>query len=193
LTRGDPRYLHASHAQNGNESELLVATHVESLDKEDRKQRKAKVAHCENSRHHICKGYDDVHADACTFCSKCSGPEEFDWAALEHCEEAVDHTHHDAGVDDDMGDTTEELLSDGRIAKQREADGYFGPDHTQAVGEVANPPKLEAGVSIEMSRNRVVRTLNAIIMLPGVRSLVSLPVPVRAPPIAQALFSVCIS
>jgi hypothetical protein len=110
--------LHASHAKNGNQSELLVSTHVEPFDQKDRKEREAEVANCKYGRHSICECYYNVHANACTVRSQGSSPEVIDWAALEHGEETVDHTHHHASIYNDVSDATERPLEDGRIAEQ---------------------------------------------------------------------------
>lgn len=64
--QGNLACLHASHAENGNQSELLVSTHVKPFDQKDRKEREAEVANCKYGRHRICKGYYDVHANAGT-------------------------------------------------------------------------------------------------------------------------------
>lgn len=111
-------YLHASHAENRDESKLLVSTHIESLDEENGEYREAKVADSKNGRHYIGEGYDNVHADAFTCRSKCSGPEEIDWIALEHCKETVHHAHHNTSVDNDVSGATKELLRDRRISEQ---------------------------------------------------------------------------
>lgn len=142
--RRDFEYSHACHAQNGDESELLIPTHVQVLDEEDWEGRKCEVADCEDSRHHIGENYDDVHADACSHFSKCPVPKELNRVALECGEETVHHTHNDAGVDDGVGDDARLSMGCGRVTEERQANRDFGPYHGKAVREVTHPPELSS-------------------------------------------------
>lgn len=98
-----------------------------------------------------------------------------------------------------MGDAAVGSLSNGCVAEKGEADGEFGADHGEAVGEVADPPELEGGGGLVrvniwgMGGERFGHTLSAIIMPWGVRSFVSLPVPWMAPPMAEVDCMVCMS
>lgn len=137
----DSSTSHASHAQDGNRSQFGLPVHVEVPEQENRQDAKREVADGADGAVEIREAHDDVDIDAFALCSGHDlVPEIVDGSALEDGDEEEDDAGEDGEAHDGVDDPVVHLLH--RQTEKHDADGDFGGNHGQAVGNIAQPPVL---------------------------------------------------
>lgn len=137
------KHIHASHAQNRHDRNLIMSRHMQLSHEEDRQNPHREITQRRKRTVHVRHGDDDfdIHTRAVDVRIKGpAGPEVGERLALQqHQEHEHDTSHHGEGHD---GVQDPDVDAPDGDAHQKDAYGDLAGDGGEAVGDFAEPPVL---------------------------------------------------